>query len=65
MNENVKILAITASEIDFNGIELDGVLKKPFHVDLCAWFESLLSQLLLWIILTFCRGLLLLLLGVA
>ena len=34
MNKNVKILAITASEIDFNGIEIDGVLKKPFHVDL-------------------------------
>jgi DNA-binding response OmpR family regulator len=34
MNKNIKILAITASEIDFNGIEIDGILKKPFHVDL-------------------------------
>jgi hypothetical protein len=49
MNKNVKILAITASEIDFNGIEIDGVLKKHFMLTcLCAWFESLLNQLLLW-----------------
>ena len=34
MNKNVKILGITASEIDFNGVEIDGVLKKPYHVEL-------------------------------
>jgi hypothetical protein len=66
MNKNVKILAITASEIDFNGIEIDGVLKNHFTLTcLCTWFESLLNQLLLWRILIVCRGLLLLLLGVA
>ncbi len=34
MNKNIKILAITASEINFNGMELDVVLKKPIQVDL-------------------------------
>jgi DNA-binding response OmpR family regulator len=34
MNKNIKILAITASEINFNGMELDAVLKKPIQVDL-------------------------------
>jgi hypothetical protein len=29
-----RLFVLTASEIDFNGIEIDGVLKKPFHVDL-------------------------------
>ena len=34
MNKNVKILAITASEIEFNGMGIDGILKKPFHVEM-------------------------------
>ena len=34
MNKNVKILAITASEIDFDETGIDGILKKPFHVEM-------------------------------
>lgn len=34
MNKNVKILGITASEINFDDIELNAVLKRPIQVDL-------------------------------
>jgi hypothetical protein len=40
----VKILAITASDIDFNGIEIVGVLKKPFHVDLLVCMVRKLAK---------------------
>ena len=34
MNKNVKIVGITASEIELKGMEIDAILKKPFHIDL-------------------------------
>ena len=44
MNKNVKILAITSSEIDLNGVEIDGVLKKPFHIDLLVHMVRKLAK---------------------
>lgn len=54
MNKNVKILAITASEIDFNGIEIDGVLKKPFHVDLLVHMVRKLAKPTVTLANTYC-----------
>ena len=34
MNKNVKIVGITASEIELKGMEIDAILKKPFDIDL-------------------------------
>jgi molybdenum cofactor biosynthesis enzyme MoaA len=54
MNKNVKILATTASEIDFNGIEIDGVLKKPFHVDLLVRMARKLAKPTVTLANTYC-----------
>lgn len=54
MNKNVKILAITASEIDFNGIEIDGFLKKPFHIDLLVHMVRKLAKPTVTLANTYC-----------
>jgi hypothetical protein len=54
MNKNVKTLAITAAEIDFNGIEIDGVLKKPFHVDLLVRMVRKLAKPTVTLANTYC-----------
>ena len=53
MNKNVKILAITASEIDF-GVEIDGVLKKPIHVDLLVHMVRKLAKPTVTLANTYC-----------
>jgi hypothetical protein len=54
MNKNVKILAITGSEIDFSGIEIDGVLKKLFHVDLLVHMIRKLAKPTVTLANTYC-----------
>ena len=54
MNKNVKILAITAPEIDFNGIEIDGVLKKPFPVELLVQMIRKLAKPTVTLANTYC-----------
>ena len=50
----VKILAITATEIVFNGIEIDRVLKKPFHVDLLVRMVRKLAKPTVTLANTYC-----------
>ena len=49
----VKILAITASDIDF-GIEIVGVLKKPIHVDLLVCMVRKLAKPTVTLVNTYC-----------
>ena len=49
----VKILAITASDIDF-GIEIVGVLKKTFHVDLLVRMVRKLAKPTVTLVNTYC-----------
>jgi DNA-binding response OmpR family regulator len=54
MNKNVKVLAITPSEIDFNGMRIDGILKKPFDVDLFVHMVRKLAKPTVTLANTYC-----------
>jgi DNA-binding response OmpR family regulator len=54
MNKNVKILAIAASEINFNGTGIDGILKKPFDVEMFVHMVRKLAKPTITLANTYC-----------